>query len=80
MLLKFIIHTVDPEILGVGNVDQWNHSMTIANGFNRWNFKSAICRTPYKSQSESFGIFYWRNFIKKTWKSFDFQAFLVLVS
>jgi len=31
----------------VGNDDEGKMSKTITNGFNRWDFKSAICRAPF---------------------------------
>jgi len=41
-----VIEINDPTVETVGNVEECNLSKTIANGFNRWCFKSAICRTP----------------------------------
>jgi len=41
MLLEPIIPTVEAR----GNVEE-ALSMTIASGFNRWNFKSTICPKP----------------------------------
>ena len=40
-----VLKLIQPTVETVGNVEKIL-SITITNGFNRWNFKSAICRVP----------------------------------
>jgi len=41
-----VIEIYYPTVETVGNNEEGNMSKTITNGFNRWDFKSAICRAP----------------------------------
>ena len=53
LLPVMLFKSITPTVETVGNVEV-GLSITIANGFNRWNFNSAICRKPYDKQSAFF--------------------------